>query len=323
MDQSHDEEIELVQQIEKQYQRLFRDTRGTLLKSEALHCRLQFAPIRSLAWMVFLGALEKNDSLENWIQTTRNEHSNYEMLVQKHNINPRNAGVEFNPLALDDNSPWKLFFEDEELRKVIMQDIDRCYPEYEFFQRDDVKEIMLMVLFIYAKEYPETRYKQGMHELLAPILYLLDQESVVPVSDDHVTALFNEENIEASSWFIFRHLMSYTNSWFEHSNTNKSKFSDIMERCDRIQNQLMRDSDPSLFTYLQGLDLTQVYLLRWIRIMFGRELNLEKTLILWDSIFAYGNNLVLVDYIAVTFHIVIRDLRICFYYVYYSNISST
>lgn len=53
------------------------------------------------------------------------------------------------------------FFENVELEKLINQDIDRTYPENEFFQRNIIKEMMLRILFIYARQTPQLSYKQG------------------------------------------------------------------------------------------------------------------------------------------------------------------
>ena len=36
---------------------------------------------------------------------------------------------------------------------------------------------MLDILFFYAKEHPDLTYRQGMHELLAPILFVLHAEN--------------------------------------------------------------------------------------------------------------------------------------------------
>ena len=43
---------------------------------------------------------------------------------------------------------------------------------------------MLNILFCYAKEYPNVSYRQGMHELLAPILFVLHAEDRGDVSSD-------------------------------------------------------------------------------------------------------------------------------------------
>ena len=38
------------------------------------------------------------------------------------------------------------------------------------------RDTMQDLLFCYAKEHPEVSYRQGMHELLAPVLFVLHSE---------------------------------------------------------------------------------------------------------------------------------------------------
>ena len=61
---------------------------------------------------------------------------------------------------------------------MINQDIVRTYPEVPFFQSADIRAMMLRVLFVYSKLHPSVSYKQGMHELLAPFIYLLDRNKL-------------------------------------------------------------------------------------------------------------------------------------------------
>lgn len=71
-----------------------------------------------------------------------------------------------------------MYFENNELQRMINQDIVRTYPEVPFFQRDQVRALMLRVLFVYSKLHPNVSYKQGMHELLAPFVFLLDRHKL-------------------------------------------------------------------------------------------------------------------------------------------------
>ena len=64
------------------------------------------------------------------------------------------------------------------MQNEIRQDVIRTYPEKDFFRDEKVQGMMLHILFIVAKRNPNTGYRQGMHELLAPLLYLLHKESV-------------------------------------------------------------------------------------------------------------------------------------------------
>lgn len=51
-------------------------------------------------------------------------------------------------------------------------------------------------------------------------------------------------------------------------------------------------------THLKSLDIVpQVFLIRWVRLLFVREFAFEDVLCLWDVIFAEDPSLELVDYI--------------------------
>ena len=49
----------------RQFERLYGKSK-TLLKSEALHSRLKHAPIRTIAWMTFLGILPREGDFWEW-----------------------------------------------------------------------------------------------------------------------------------------------------------------------------------------------------------------------------------------------------------------
>lgn len=50
--------------------------------------------------------------------------------------------------------------------------------ELEFFRQDSTQLMMCNILFVYCKLNPDLSYRQGMHELLAPILWVVDQDAV-------------------------------------------------------------------------------------------------------------------------------------------------
>lgn len=52
----------------------------------------------------------------------------------------------------------------------------------------------------------------------------------------------------------------------------------------------------------------QIYLLRWVRLLLGREFHsLDDLMIIWDAVFAHSPDLVLVDYICVAMLVFIRE----------------
>lgn len=65
--------------------------------------------------------------------------------------------------------------------------------------------------------------------------------------------------------------------------------------------------DPELKTHLEGLDIVpQVFLIRWIRLLFGREFDFQSVLTLWDVIFAEDPSLEIVDHICLAMLLRIR-----------------
>ena len=57
-------------------------------------------------------------------------------------------------------------------------DVARTFPDLEFFQEPEVQEMMVNILCVYVrKQKSELGYKQGMHELLAVVLYCVLQDA--------------------------------------------------------------------------------------------------------------------------------------------------
>lgn len=94
------------------------------------------------------------------------------------------------PLSQSEDSNWNQHFCDKELNTVIKQDVIRTFPGVEFFRKTLIEDIMINILFCYARANPEMCYRQGMHEILAPILFVMhsDQQSLL-----HIKELANED----------------------------------------------------------------------------------------------------------------------------------
>lgn len=114
------------------------------------------------------------------------------------------------------------------MEKEIEQDIKRTFPEVEFFRGEWVRKAMLDILLIYAREEPHIGYKQGMHELLAPILYVLKRVSLTAADAATINGaaaasggkfasfapLLDAEHVESDAYAAFRGLMTHTQDWF-------------------------------------------------------------------------------------------------------------
>ncbi|GAB5353922.1 hypothetical protein AAMO2058_000075700 [Amorphochlora amoebiformis] len=66
----------------------------------------------------------------------------------------------------------------------------------------------------------------------------------------------------------------------------------------RVHHELLKDVDEELYMCLQGENvLPQLYLIRWMRLLFAREFCIDQVFILWDAIF---EDLAIVEYLCVS-----------------------
>lgn len=63
--------------------------------------------------------------------------------------------------------------------------------------------------------------------------------------------------------------------------------SSILVKVNRIFNEVLRKNDIELYDHFNKIDLsTHLFGIRWLRLLFLRELEFPSVLILWDAIFA-------------------------------------
>ncbi|KAH9308542.1 hypothetical protein KI387_036453, partial [Taxus chinensis] len=104
------------------------------------------------------------------------------LLVDPHIMDESQKGADLsmdNPLSQNPESVWGRFFRNAELERTIDNDLSRLYPEHgSYFQTASCQAILRRILLLRALRYPEYGYRQGMHELLAPLLYVLHVDVV-------------------------------------------------------------------------------------------------------------------------------------------------
>jgi len=294
-------------------------------KNQALAGTLQHSALRSLCWRLFLNIIPEGSDTLAWGDLIGQQRREYEALKEEYLINPYEEPesddlLVNNPLSQVEDSPWQTFFQNKELQNEILQDIVRTYPEKEFFQDDKVHNMMLNILFIVAKRNPNTGYRQGMNELLAPIIYLLHKESVpASVENSHVAyQASNEKYIEHDAFTIFDKLMVHMEQWFirnpnrsartPQANTCDNSSSPVVQKCKKVQDIMLKKEDPILHSFLTDIGIEpQIYALRWIRLLFSREFHLDDVLTIWDAVFAYGQELKLIEYICLAMVLYLRD----------------
>lgn len=310
------------------------------IRQAGINGRLRSSRFRSVCWKLYLEALPEDKG--QWINKTKELRSQYEKIKETHITNPRKAKgqqdlVVNNPLSQDEGSLWNKFFQDKELKGMIKQDVLRTFPEIRYFQDDDVRTKLTDILFCYARENEQLLYKQGMHELLAPIVFVLhcDHQAFQHASEtaspsEEMMCLLNPAYLEHDAYAMFSQLMETAEPWFSSFEREVRKGKEemltsipfarpqdsgpsvaIVTKVNRIQDQLVKKHDVELHMHLNRLEIApQIYGIRWVRLLFGREFPLQDLLVVWDALFADSITLDLVDYIFVAMLLYIRDALI-------------
>ena len=309
----------------------------------------------------------------DWVTALQSIRSNYQFLQDKFHTDQKMKDVSLdpainNPLSQAEGSPWNQHFQDGELRKLIKQDVVRTFPEVDFFQSHMVRETLVNILFVFARCHPEIGYRQvkndlvelvgfyslefqGMHELLAPLYFVVsgdcDTYSAMAGPDNlsdeakAVTAelaktvhkdIFSLKSSEADTFSLFEALMEAVGSWFISTQSvhsmgvgyegkpwsrpqDKTTGNKLVDNLNYIQDVLLKRHDPALFARLEKLEIfPQIYGIRWLRLLFGREFVFRDTLLLWDAIFADSCPPSLCDQLVVSLLMSVRDLLLKYEY---------
>ncbi|KAM5430769.1 hypothetical protein McanMca71_005155 [Microsporum canis] len=280
--------------------------------------------LRSVCWKAIL--LHREIDRSQWsiqLSDSREAYTSVRQHFLKYINNPDELPSTVDPLAEDAESPWESLRRDELIRDEISQDVERCLQENSFFHDPIVKLRLLDILFVFVKLNPDLGYRQGMHELLAPILWVVTQDAIdtQTLNEDTAFAACGEEAlmlqcldptyIEHDSFILFCSVMQTAKEFYEHNDSKNNggnvEASSIISRSQHIHLGLLRKLDPELADHLVAIEvLPQIFLTRWIRLLFGREFPFEDVLALWDLIIAENVRSSLIDMICVSMLLRIR-----------------
>lgn len=151
-------------------------------------------------------------------------------------------------------------------------------PENLYFREPTTQSTLLDVLFIFCKLNGDIGYRQGMHEVLAPILWVISRDAIEPASLNKAESADPESDlaqealeysyIEHDAFTIFCIIMQTVKSFYEMGNNNPqpttgaSSNSPIVERSKRIHEVYLRKVDPELTEHLTDIDiLPQIFVM--------------------------------------------------------------
>ncbi|KAM0334274.1 hypothetical protein ACHAQA_001296 [Verticillium albo-atrum] len=284
-------------------------------------------PTFCLKCQIFL--LFQSTSVESWSQLlaeTRDDYTERCEHFLKFIKHPEElANVTVDPLADDPDSPWNTLRQDEIIRAEIAQDVQRL-PDEPFYHQEPTQTMIVDVLFIYCKLHPNNGgYRQGMHELLAPVVFVLHQDAqnvqstaAEDSADTTMLDIVNPSFIEHDAFALFSKIMERAQAFYEvkdsitrsalaSASRDQVETSAIVEKSKYIHEVCLAKVDPELSKHLKDVEiLPQIFLIRWIRLLLGREFPFDQLLVLWDTIFAIDPSLDLIDLVCVAMLIRIR-----------------
>ncbi|XP_016971318.2 TBC1 domain family member 5 [Drosophila rhopaloa] len=311
------------------------DAEPEVLRQSAFAGDLKMSKFRSVHWALLLRVLTSEH--RSWISQRLQQRVRYDKFRADYVRNPHQLAVDCNddPLSQSTQSVWNQYFSDQELFAVIRQDVVRTFPGVDFFRKPLVQNAMVNILFYYAREHPYMCYRQGMHEILAPIIFVVysDHQSLLHFSelaktDINPTLLdvLDPAFLEADTYSLFSRLMASVESYYRVSNLVSTPGGHIEQRAETpgdneapteaevisqlnfIRDKILAKQDQHLHHYLQKMEIPlHIFGIRWLRLLFGREFMLLDLLLLWDAIFADSDRFDLPNYILVAMLVHIRE----------------
>ena len=149
-------------------------------------------------------------------------------------------------------------------------------PENLYFREPTTQSRLLDILFIFCKLNSDVGYRQGMHEVLAPILWAVSRDAIDPASlheqestDGHIELVqqaLDNNFVEHDTFTLFCVIMQTVKAFYEMGNNSASagslSSSPIVERSQRIHGVYLRKADPELTQHLTDIEiLPQIFVM--------------------------------------------------------------
>lgn len=350
----------------RDYETLFVPINEDILCDKARNGKLRHCQFRSLCWRYFLDCLPKNCDL--WLESCAKRRQQYDVIKARHLIvkeqedqkatehsvpskleprdDGRSQGRDLKTKSSDLLKNKELDEEQQYIRatnqcdhqnvfRTIERDVVRTFPDMEFFRQSEMQAILENVLFNYASENPHLSYKQGMHELLATLLYVLHTDSQNclinnegGLANDTIATLLDLKYLEHDVFHLFCALMKSIETWYQNDEIlmvpdefSRSERSGSINKSSRqqvgsvlgnklkmISETIVRNNDIELFNHLEALQIApQIYGIRWMRLLFGREFEFLDLLTVWDTLICDRDAMSLTDYIFASMLLTIRE----------------
>ncbi len=158
-------------------------------------------------------------------------------------------------------------------------------PDEPYFRRPETQRIMLDILFVFCKINQDVGYRQGMHEILAPILWVIEKDAIIDTADGSLPSDTDADSlmrqtldatfIEHDAFTFLSLIMRSAKSFYELGEPDQASSglsagisspqlgpSPIVERSRRIHEVYLAQLDPELAKHLTKIEvLPQIFLM--------------------------------------------------------------
>ena len=145
-------------------------------------------------------------------------------------------------------------------------------PENLYFRQPIAQKMLLDILFIFSKLNPDISYRQGMHELLAPVLWVVERDAIEQEAphrgEDHdIFTVFDSNYIEHDTFTLFALMMQSAKTFYEAGipqgkEVNANTEAPIVLLSKRVFEEYLPGIDPDLASHLHEIAIVpQVFLM--------------------------------------------------------------
>ncbi|WVZ73988.1 hypothetical protein U9M48_022229 [Paspalum notatum var. saurae] len=231
----------------------FLDPEGRVMDSKALRKKVFYGGIdhvlRKEVWKFLLGYHEYDSTYAEREYLTAMKRAEYEAIKsQWKSISATQA---------------KRFTKFRERKGLIDKDVVRTDRSVPYYEGDENRNVVVLrdILLTYSFYNFDLGYCQGMSDFLAPILYIMEDES--------------------ESFWCFASLM-------ERLGANFNRDQNGMHAQLLALSKLVELLDPPLHNYFRQNDcLNYFFCFRWVLIQFKREFSFEQIMLLWEVLWTH------------------------------------
>jgi len=149
-----------------------------------------------------------------------------------------------------------------------------------YFRQPSTQNMMIDILFIFCKLNPDIGYRQGMHEVLAPILWVVERDAIenrsvqmernIATPGELIQDMFDNRFIEHDTFTLFGLVMQNAKFYYApaeggHSPSQPASSqneSPMLVRSRRIFEEYLPKADPGLSSHLIKIDIVpQIFLM--------------------------------------------------------------